>query len=135
MKKKYFAFIFWAYILFLLYYSVSPTGSTSERFGVGEFKFRLDYWLHLGAYFGVAFLFIIWHINYLIISQLKTILLSFLLCVCFAYATEFVQIFVPGRTYNIKDFIANMIGISIAYSLFVVFKRPLRQSKLRFISV
>jgi len=135
VKKKYFSLIFWTYIIVLFFYSVSPSWDTSEKVGIGEFKFRLDYWLHLGAYFGVAFLFILWQINSLVDKRLMVILVSLCFCIGFAYATEFVQLFVPGRTYNIKDFVANLIGILMAYSLFVVFKRRLKQSKLRLISV
>ncbi len=135
MKKRYFSLIFWAYILLLLFYSVTPTMDTSERIGIGGFKFRLDYWLHLGAYFGVAFLFILWQINYLVNKRIVTILYSLVFCIGFAYTTEVIQMFVPGRTYNIKDFIANSMGVFLAYSLFVAFKQRLKQSKLLLISV
>ncbi len=135
MKKSYFSIIFLGYLIFLLIYSIIPTSNMSEEYGIGGFKLRLDYWLHLGAYFGVAFLFLLWQINSLVDERILVVGLSWLGCELFAYFTEFVQLFVPGRTYNFNDFLANTSGIVLAYLFFIVFKKRLRQSKLRLISV
>jgi hypothetical protein len=66
MRKSYFSVIFLGYLIFLTIYSVIPTASMSEKYGIGGFELRLDYWLHMGAYFGVAFLFLLWQFNSLV---------------------------------------------------------------------
>jgi len=134
VKKKYFGLVFWLYILLILIVTVIPW-STSEKVGVGGFKFRIDYLLHLGAYFGLAFLFILWQINVLVNKHFFGIMLSLLICVGFAYSTEIIQLFVPGRTYNLNDFIANSAGITMAYLLFVVLKGRIKNSKLLLINI
>jgi len=131
MKKIYFAIIFWAYILFLTIYSIVPTSDMTEVVGIGGFKLRLDYWLHLGAYFGVAFLLIIWRINDLVEKRLSFVFLTFLACISYAYITEIIQFFIPSRAYNIYDFVANASGVILAYLLFILFKEKLKQSKIR----
>lgn len=134
MKKKYFGLVFWLYIVVILIVTVIPW-STSEKVGVGGFKFRIDYILHLGAYFGLAFLFILWQINDLVNKHFLGILLTLFICVGFAYGTEIIQLFVPGRTYNINDFIANSAGITMAYLLFVLLKGRIKNSKIFVVNV
>ncbi|NJO89283.1 MAG: VanZ family protein [Chloroflexia bacterium] len=135
MKKSYFSVIFLGYLIFLTIYSIIPSASMSEKYGIAGFELRLDYWLHLGAYFGVAFLFLLWQFNTLVDQRILVIGLSWLGCELFAYTTELIQLLVPGRTYNIYDFVANTSGIAIAYLFFLVFKKRLKQSKLRLISI
>jgi VanZ family protein len=135
MRKSYFSVIFLGYLIFLTIYSVIPTASMSEKYGIGGFELRLDYWLHMGAYFGVAFLFLLWQFNSLVDKRIFFIGLTWLGCELFAYATELIQLFVPGRTYNVYDFVANTSGIVMAYLFFIIFKKRLKQSKFRMISV
>ncbi len=135
MKKSYFSIIFFGYLLFLTIYSVIPTSSMKEVYGFGLLEFREDHILHLGAYFGVAILYLIWQFNKLVNKSIGCVIFSWLGCEMFAYFTEFLQLLVPWRTYNIYDFVANTIGVTIAFLFFVGLKNRLKHSKLRFVSV
>lgn len=130
--KNFFTCLFWIYIITLTIYSIIPTGDLSEKVRIVGFELRLDYWLHLGAYFGVAFLFILSRIEQFV-SKPKFFFWGIIFCSIYAYLTELIQFFVPGRTYNIYDFVANISGVSIAFMLFFLLKARLRQLQLKFV--
>lgn len=129
MKKKYLAILFCSYIVLLLIATVIPW-STKAKVGIDELEFRLDYFLHLGAYFGVAFLLIIWQFDKLKERNFSMVFASMFFCLAFAFSTEVLQMLVPYRNFNPNDFIANASGIFITYLLFIVFRRRLRNLKL-----
>jgi len=122
MKFKNIGIVFILYLLAMIVMTVIPNVSLHQKIGIGIFKFRLDYWLHLMTYFGAACIFILWQYNNLINQPLQNLFKSIVIFLMFALSTEFIQLIVPERSFNIKDFIANSIGIISAYSLFLIFR-------------
>jgi len=131
MKKYYFSILLILYILTILVFTLMPGWSTNRRLGYGIFEFRADYWYHLFAYIGFGFLFIAWQMNALIDKSIRNLIPVFLLCISFAFSTEVLQLFVPGRSFNIKDFICNSIGIGFAFFMFVLFRPLVKRTKLK----
>lgn len=130
MKKTQLAFIFWFYIIFIIMLTVNPYWSTNSRFGIGIFEFRLDYWLHFASYFGLSALYILWQFSLFINRRFNLqILRSFAVFISIGLTTEILQLLIPGRSTSLKDFIANSIGISLAYFTFVILRPVIRNSK------
>lgn len=78
------------------------------------FQFRLDYILHLAAYFLITLL------------QVSAYGISrsfFLFMVGFAFIEEGHQYFIPGRSMNPLDFLVDVAGISLAYLVKFATKR------------
>lgn len=129
VNKKYFNYLFVSYILLLLIATVMPW-STNQKFGIGIFRFRIDYWLHFAAYFGLAFLFIIKNYSKLIKLKPKLVIAKTQTCLNIAFLAEFIQWMIPYRSFNIKDFLASSIGIVFSYVLFLVFRNRIKIHKL-----
>ena len=112
-------FIFWTLLLIIL--SVYPNYGTT--ISEGESNFRLDYLEHFVAYFVFGGLYIIWRSNADFI--IKSIELGFLFSITclFSILTEYVQVVIPGRSFNIIDILYNaggvLTGILITYFLLI----------------
>jgi VanZ family protein len=110
--------------------TVNPNWSTNSRFGIGIFEFRLDYWLHFASYFGLSALYILWQFNFFIDKRFNLqIFMSFAVFISIGLTTEIVQMLIPGRTTSLKDFIANSIGITLAYFSYLILRPIIRNSK------
>ena len=73
---------------------------------------RLDYLIHFIEYGSLAFLtYLSFSGKYFKISSLKYFILTICLML-FAFADEFHQVIIPGRTFNPKDLISNLAGIA-----------------------
>ena len=122
MKKfNYFRLLFrlWAVLIFIL--SIIPyqnklTESTRERW------IRADYVEHLILFFILSFLFVFWKrekINYFNSMFLLYLVFSLL----FAVSMEFIQIFVPNRTFNVMDMLYNAAGIILGLFISFLFRK------------
>lgn len=86
-------------------------------------EIRLDYLIHFCEYGFMAFM------SYLAFSSKNftikpSALLTVTVCVIlFAMAEELHQKMVPGRTFNYKDIISNLLGIATALGFFLVINR------------
>jgi VanZ family protein len=54
---------------------------------------------------------------------LNPLLISGIYSVCFGVMIEFIQRFVPGRSFSIADMLANTIGVGLGYLVFVWLKK------------
>ncbi len=112
-NKKLFAFAFWIWVGLILYFSFIPNNPNMMNLSKGSRNFRLDYLLHFLAYFSLAILFMLWHVN----NSFKTkplILIYFLIgSLVLSGLSEYLQIFIPGRTFNPNDFYSNTAGIFV----------------------
>jgi len=120
MNKKHRAYFFWTYILILVILAIAPW-STSHRVGIEGFKFRLDYFFHLFAYLGLTILYILWQFNSLFTKRFLVLVVHITLLITFSFLTEAVQLIISYRSFNIKDFIANTMGIFTGLGLFLIF--------------
>ncbi|MBN1185601.1 MAG: VanZ family protein [Bacteroidales bacterium] len=115
MLQKLYRIIFWAGYTAVLFTSILNIkwSLNKIRFNLIAFDLRLDHLLHLSAYFLIC-MYYLWgqHKGYVLFrnhSRLKFIIATMVL----ATVTEFVQIFVPARAFNILDWVANVSGIVI----------------------
>jgi VanZ family protein len=100
-------FVIWTFLLILL--SVWPYTDTTVQQDLSDF--RWDYLEHFAFYFILTFLYILWRrdLNYSI--RTAELVLFFVAGFIFCWLTEYIQIFIPGRSFNIMDMIYNIAGI------------------------
>lgn len=127
MKRKlifFILFITWTVLLIIL--SVWPYTDTTVRQDLSDF--RWDYLEHFAFYFILTFLYVLWRsdINYSI--RITELILFFVAGFIFCWLTEYVQIFIPGRSFNILDMIYNMAGIlfGIVISYYLILRLLVR---------
>ena len=117
--SKYFL-IAWAVIILTI--SSIPSIPTL-KVHAGELSFRLDYLIHIAEY-GILSCFAY---STFAEKESQTVLVRYLLItiflVIFAYADEFHQKYIPGRSYNLYDFISNFTGIITALLCYLIKRR------------
>lgn len=110
-NKLIFAFLFWGWLVFIIFVSLIPgIPDTTVKVKSG-LEIRTDFFIHVAAYFILALLFYYWYIfsNW---AKKNFIIGGFLLIgLLFAYLSEIAQMYIPGRSFNIYDFISNGSGI------------------------
>lgn len=131
MNKKYTGILFIIYLIILLLATTVPW-STSEKVGLEGFKFKLDYFLHLGAYFGLAVLYILWQFDILDNLKFSSIILHVFLLLIFSFSTEVIQLFLPYRSFNFEDFIANSMGVFAGVGLFIIFRNSILNLNIKY---
>jgi VanZ family protein len=82
---------------------------------------RLDYVIHFLEYFILSLFFMFWRMDTDSGLKFKKVLLFIVLGMCFALLDEIYQKLIPGRTFNIIDFMYDSIGFSIGiFSMFLI---------------
>ena len=77
---------------------------------------------HISEYFVLCLLVCMFFSTYNI-SCIKVIIYSFILCFLYACSDEIHQLYVPGRSGNIKDVFVDSIGISLVLVVYYFKKR------------
>lgn len=108
--------IFWVYCLAIVLLTVLPlnTNSPNSLNDISILHFRGDYFFH-------ALLFMPW--VFLIHAMKEPIWLWLLLGLLFSSGCEFIQYFLPYRSFNINDLLANIIGIALGFLIWISFKK------------
>lgn len=132
MKKRYVIILFWLYIALLFVATIIPL-SVHTKVGIGIFRFRLDYWLHFAAYFGLAILYILRNYGEILNARFVKLMLHINCCVSIAFYAELIQWVHPTRSFNMKDFVASAFGALVAYLLFYITKNWVKSSKRPFV--
>ena len=103
----------WFYLGVVLVLIALPIRTASQLNHITIIHLRGDYFIHL-------FLFMPWSFfqQQFKIKALPWLLLGF----AFAAGTEGLQYFVPYRTWNVNDLLANCIGITIGFIICVILK-------------
>lgn len=110
--KKLFATLFWVCILSIIVFSIIPNGPKMEA-TMGDKSLRIDYALHLMAYFSLSFLFFLWKSDQDFRIR-KRLLIFFLIgSLCLSLFTELAQSIIPHRSFNPVDLLFNVTGILI----------------------
>ena len=82
---------------------------------------RLDYVIHFLEYFILSLFFMFWRMDTDSELKFKKILLFIVLGMSFALLDEVYQKLIPGRKFNIIDFMYDSIGFSIGiFSIFLI---------------
>lgn len=125
--KPFSGYILAAWVIMIIVISLTPDLPVL-KLHTAKKEIRLDYVIHFCEYGFMAFM------AYLAFSRrdfritaagLVTITACIIL---FALAEEFHQRMVPGRTFNFKDIISNILGIVTALGVFSVINRKMNNS-------
>jgi VanZ family protein len=100
-------FSVWMIILILL--SLLPSVNKIIRQDLSEF--RWDYLEHFLCYFILGFLYTLWRIDKNLHIPVPEFILFLVTGSIFSWLTEYLQVFIPGRSFNHYDLISNMAGI------------------------
>lgn len=109
-NKKLFGLTFWIWVTLIISFSIIPNGPKMQV-EIKENIYRLDYILHFLVYFSLAIFYLLWKAdNYfnIISKHLVYFLIGGLIL---SGLSEYVQTFIPGRTFNPFDFYSNMSGV------------------------
>jgi VanZ family protein len=99
--------VFWACLLFIV--SVIP--DTSDLIQQSTSSFRWDYLEHFGGYFILGMIFVLWRGDRSFRIQASELIWFMVAGIIFGWIAEYIQIFVPGRSFNIIDMLYNFLGI------------------------
>ncbi len=110
-KKIISGFLFWGWLVYILYSSVTPQNSTIADSGNSMFFIRMDYITHFAAYFLLFILFALWRSPTLYKIKGKTLWSGIIAGILLGILTEILQIHISGRAFNEFDILANTTGI------------------------
>ncbi|MBN1186134.1 MAG: VanZ family protein [Bacteroidales bacterium] len=99
--------IFSIYLFLIIIQAIAPFGKSVRLDEIFIFNFRADHIIHV-------FVFIPW--MFFGIKMNKNLPLWFLWGILFAAGTECLQYFMPYRSFNISDIIANVIGVALGFA-------------------
>jgi len=109
-NKKIFALLFWIWLLAILYFTFIPNSPKMTIYYKKD-TFRLDYLLHFLVYLSLSVLFFLWRANKFFSLQLKEISIYLIMGILICGLSEYIQIYIPGRSFNMNDFYCNASGI------------------------
>ncbi len=111
--RPYARYLLIAWLLTIIVLSSIPNIPTL-KIHTARNEFRLDYLIHFSEYGILTFItFLSFAGNEFRFSYRKILLITICLT-AFAYLDEFHQKIIPGRTYNIRDFLSNASGVMMA---------------------
>jgi len=127
-KPNYLRLAHWIYSLFILVMaSVSINSTTIALNHTYVLSLRLDYLVHFATF--IPWMGMVWmaySVN--VRKNFARAMLWICIGILFSWLTEGIQYFIPYRSFNINDLMANTIGVLLG-SLFFIF--PLRSKSLR----
>ena len=98
-------------------------------------NFRLDYLEHFLAYFAFGTLYILWRGDRDFSIKGVELAVLFAVACSFSFLTEYMQLIIPGRTFNLIDVVYNLAGvlgsILIIYFFFVRYYLRKKHSALQ----
>lgn len=109
-QNKLFSWLYFGAVLVLI---ASPIRTASQLNHITIIHFRGDYFIHSLLFLPWAFLRQGFNMK-----PVRWLLLGFV----FASGTEGLQYFVPYRTWNVNDLLANCIGITIGFIICIILK-------------
>ena len=112
--RLYFIKLIWIILLlvwagFLFVVGVIP--DTGDLILQSTSTFRWDYLEHFTGYFILGMLFVIWRGDRSFRIQTMELIAFMLVGSIFGWLAEYIQIFIPGRSFNIIDMLYNFLGI------------------------
>jgi VanZ family protein len=96
----------------------------SPKIDTGKIEIRLDYLIHFCEYGALIFLSLLSFVRKDFHLPLKRYISITFAALLFALADEFHQKLIPGRTFNPKDIMSNIVGIASGLILsYYIFKK------------
>jgi VanZ family protein len=120
--RQFAKYILAAWLITIVALSSTPYLPTLKLRTSGS-EIRLDYFIHFCEYGLLAFLAYLSSVNKFLTMSLKKYILVTVSLALFAFLDEYHQIFIPGRTVNIKDTMSNLAGIFTALIFCLLFFR------------
>ena len=113
MTEKLYRYIFWSGYGAVLITAFLPLSINVDKikFGPDIFEIRLDHMLHFGAYFLISMYYLYGKIKGLRLFRKESIFSFLAVTIFLATITEVVQIWVPVRSFNVFDGVANVTGL------------------------
>ena len=120
--------IFLLYLIIIILLSILPINGVSSPLNDTHIvKIRLDYLLHTLIFLPFLPLAMCsMSVSSEISKQFIYILSLLLIGIIFAIITEIIQFYLPFRTFNVNDLIANILGVILGSSLFLLIKHKIR---------
>ncbi|KPL13655.1 MAG: hypothetical protein AMS26_13580 [Bacteroides sp. SM23_62] len=116
-----------AWTLLIIYLSVRP--GTNELLKKQFLEVRTDYLLHFLAYFAFGSLYVLWRGNRQF--EIRSIELAILTAaaISFSILMEYIQLLIPGRTFNVVDMVYNILGVigGVGFTYFYIVRRFLKR--------
>jgi len=108
--------LFWGWLIVVLILNVVPLGNETNRGLSGNkiFKFRLDYVVHSLTFLVFAWIWVLGKIKDVCWFESYEVLKFGGIIFILAVGIELLQIFVPYRTFNPMDMMANLFGAILA---------------------
>jgi len=113
MLPKLYKTLFWIGYTAVLITSMLSLPWHLDKIHLGTLKFyiRMDHLLHLGAYLLICMYFLFGRKFGLKLFENHSFRKFLILILTLATVTEFIQIWVPERAFNVMDWVANVAGI------------------------
>jgi len=128
-KSKVLNIIFWVWFIMVIILSVIPA-TPKSRVTVWGLDFRMDYAEHLVVYFILGLLYVKRKRH--VIDEKNIIkVLYVLMWMIFAVATEFVQKFIAGRSFNPNDMYYNILGIILGLAITMYYFLRMKRKMMR----
>ena len=107
-KKLLWLILLIAWTTLIIYMSLRP--GANELLKKHFFEIRMDYILHLFAYFTFGSLYVLWRGNSNF--EIKYIELAIITAAAIAFSIllEYFQLLIPGRSFNVVDMLYNTLG-------------------------
>jgi VanZ family protein len=119
-QRLLFAILFFTWLTALLVLTYYPN-LPELKIRVHHELFRLDYLGHMGFYAGLIALFLTWQAGWRARIPGRLLFWTILGGVAMGITTEFTQLAIPGRSFNLIDMACNfsgiMIGVAAVYAL------------------
>jgi len=114
MYSKFIFFVWLFAITFVSLVDYSAASGLNLPKGLGT-----GFWLHLMGYFIAGALYFFAFGN----KRQRDVLIIFMALFVAGVLFEIAQIYVPHRTFNPKDIVANGLGLSGVYMCFIIYKK------------
>jgi VanZ family protein len=113
MLQKLFKYLFWSgYVAVLITSLVRIPGNINRvELGVGNIKVHLDQLLHFCVYFLICIYYFAGKWRGLTLFNTNALRKFIIVTVLLASVTEVVQLWIPVRTFNPMDWMANISGV------------------------
>lgn len=122
MTQKLYRYIFWSGYFAVLITAFLPLSINVDKikFGPDVFEIRLDHMLHFGAYFLISMYYLYGKIKGLRLFRNDSTFSFLAVTIFLATLTEVVQIWVPVRSFNVFDGVANVTGLMAGIGVYKI---------------
>lgn len=107
-------------ILLIVYWILLFTGTHLPGSALKSLRFN-DKLLHCVAFAGLAFL-LAWALPKQLLGRLPSMLLAVIITMTYAVVDEWTQAFVPNRTPDVKDFLADCVGMILGFTAYLILR-------------